>query len=178
MSGLARKRRGYNPCIICGELCSGPKDSTACPECRSKVERCDELEAARDAAGESVALWEGWISLIGAGGKTEETLEKLIARLHSSLPYGSQRYRCDDAEIKPTVEFGLKMSDRMYGQQRRLKIAPAGFGQFLADLHPLVYNALNEARVKGKQEGANLLAQLAAGELTTPEFERRAGITS
>jgi len=47
----------------------------------------------------------------------------------------------------------------------------------LRDLYESMTLSVECAYKKGKEEGRNLLAMLSAGELTTDDFQRRAGIT-
>jgi hypothetical protein len=53
---------------------------------------------------------------------------------------------------------------------------PAGLGSAYADIEALIPQVIEQAYELGKRDGNNILVRLAAGELTSGEFEREAGI--
>lgn len=177
-------RRGMNPCLICGGLTSGPKGGVVCGECRRKVDDYDQLRGRYLA--EQVAIrvrqypYVPGRSKSAAGPNARHVLDDLLRELRAatepvrrkgwtSLASGETATDADKAGIKPRV-IGAAIDHAMTIN------VPRNLAQFLLDLEPAIYHAVNEAEEDGRRQGTNLLAQLAAGNLTSDEFERKAGI--
>jgi hypothetical protein len=84
------------------------------------------------------------------------------------IPWSGHGY----TDVKPQ----LRVPDGFYDGGREPRAIPAEQAQAVADLALAIRAALGEAKKSGISEGSDLLMQLAAGELTSREFEQRAGI--
>lgn len=169
-------KRGINPCTICGELVSGPR-GVCCSHCRKKAADYDRLVAERERTSQAVGLPSGWISLSSWTADSRK-LESHLVRYFDALPLSTRQgewgFDAKAADVKATVK--MRRDSTQPCQSRKLRVAPPGAAEFLADLYALTDNALEAAYAKGKADGNDLLAALNRGELTTTDFERRAGI--
>ena len=162
----------YNQCIICGNDYRGNK-GLACPECHKIVKD----HHARLAAGENdlatVRLPCIWMTL----GFTDESkvVEKLLVSVFNTFTEIHGTSATALPSVHPSIERPNRRSDDC---PTRYRAVPVSMAQALVDLPNAIYNAYLAGEKKGLAQGRNLLAQLAAGELTSREFEHRAGITS
>lgn len=190
-------RRGVNPCLVCSEPAPGPKGGTVCAECRRKVAGYDDLRA-RSIEGTIAILLSTYPSVPGARrpfgadalspevaaeqcnarGRLELLLRELrtaldrpAAQWHSPLP-GEGNVR----DVQPRLVGDERSRWLAHDRNRERYNVPEALAQVLVDLDPFLHAALREAEEEGKRQGSNLLASLAAGDLTNHEFERRAGI--
>lgn len=177
-------RRGCNPCLICSDLTRGPKGGVVCPECIDKVRHYDAVMA-RLASGKLRIDLPTYPFVPGRGraegNSDREFLDQLLRELREALPRPwapAYMDRPPEAPAPRADEAGIKRRVRYSHEARDYQPfnVPAELAQFLIDLEPAIFHALHEAHSEGKREGSNLLAQLAAGNLTTDEFHRKAGI--
>ncbi|HEU0197088.1 MAG TPA: hypothetical protein VFQ88_07770 [Nevskiaceae bacterium] len=164
--------RGYNPCVVCGEVHRVAKGHV-CSVCIGKIRAYDALVADHDRGLVSIEI-DASPNVHGAfssvRGSAAERLESLLRELR-------------DAASPPTVEHvqipAPPHEPQRTGYRRMPQTylnVPAGLAKFFLDLEPLINMAIDEAEARGKREGTNILASLAAGELTNADFERKAGI--
>ncbi len=184
-------RRMWHPCLVCGVECEGPKGGTVCSECRRKVAAYDatRLDISRDHVAvrlrspyvEGRNNFPHGITVDGCNANQEAgaraRLQALLEELHSSfdkpavrmysLPKGEAR----KYEGEPRLTEAEAPRRAYEGQYYNV---PESLAQFFVDLPWFINAALLEARAEGKAKGVNLLSQLAAGTLTSAEFETRA----
>lgn len=160
--------RNRNTCIICENPYQGNK-GLACPECHQIVN--DHHQRIRDGSTSTcrVLLQDRWV-YIGTEPSAKRVEKMLIALFNGfpAIPWNASGY----ADVKPL----LPIPDGFYAGGREARAVPAAQSQAIADLVLAIRAALMAAEKSGIKEGRNLLAQLAAGELTNQDFERRAGI--
>jgi hypothetical protein len=178
-------RRGENPCLICRELASGPKGGTVCPECVRKVEAYDAMREQAHRGAVSIRLRQyPYVPSSSGGMRRDEKatqLENLLRDLRLALDRPSTRRGwgtwAAPGELAPEFEGKPRERGMVEDRDQTAFNVDARLAQFLLDLEPMIQHAIREAEENGKKQGSNLLAQLAAGELTSAEFEKRAGIT-
>lgn len=174
-------RRGTNPCLVCAEPAAGPKGGVVCVECRRKVEDYDVMRA-RFLDGSVCIRLSQYPYVPGRGRESpkRQQLDDLLRELRSSLdrPTNRRGWACWPAPGELANEFEGKARERgvIEGRDFMPYNVDARLAQFLIDLEPMLQQALREAEEDGKRQGSNLLAQLAAGNLTTDEFHKKAGI--
>lgn len=190
-------RRGINPCLICAEEATGPKGGTVCPECVRKVNAYDELRA-KTVTGTVAVRLPAYPSI--PGGKHDFNvvdvaaahadpstnargrLELLLRELRRALDKPAQRWsetlpgEGNRLDVKPRLSPSELTNWRTYDRTSELYNVPEALAQVLVDLDPFLHAAFRESEEDGKRQGSNLLASLAAGDLTNSDFERRAGI--
>lgn len=187
--------KGYNTCICCNESqVKGAKGAVCCDECKRKVREHGHAHQRMLVGRERVNLdrhpyLPGYAEpfdrdrappAAGAKGYNERgRLRWLLTDLRSQLPESDWHHRSEyaDEQDLPLAEARPEFaSDRYDMHGKPTYIVPAPFGRFLAELDTAIARALNEAVADGKAQGTNLIAALAAGELTNADFEKKAGI--
>lgn len=182
---MSRLRRGYNPCIIegCEEMGSGPKGTVVCSECRRKIKDYDKLRD-RGLEGRVSIVLPTYPYIPGrslAGHDSARTgLDKLLRELRDTLPQPARPehrwYTTAPGEKAPEFEGKPRFKYVISRDGGTIFNVPEPLAQFLVDIEPAIQQAVKEAEEDGKLQGTNLLAQLAAGNLTSDEFEKKAGI--
>lgn len=190
-------RRGFNPCLICQTEASGPKSGTVCGECIRKVSAYDELRA-RSIVGTVAVRLPAYPNVPGARRPFAEAsldaaaaerecnargrLELLLRELRSALDRPASRWNDvlpgegNRRDLTPRLTPAEQIAWKAHDRNQEIYTVPEGLAQVLVDLDPFLQAALREAEADGKRQGSNLLASLASGDLTSTEFERRAGI--
>lgn len=190
-------RRGVNPCLICGESAPGPKGGTVCAECTRKVSAYDALRA-RAIDGTVAIQLPAYPSIPGArrpfegDGVNPELppeqcnargrLELLLRELRRAFDRPASRWQSplpgegNVRDLQPRLPQAERAGWQAYDRTRERYNVPEALAQVLVDLDPFLHAALREAEEEGKRQGSDLLASLAAGDLTNQDFERRAGI--
>lgn len=162
--------RNINQCIICGNDYRGKKGA-ACVECHKIVKDHHAMLAAGDSELAAVRLPCSWVTV----GFSEES--KVVEKLLVSVFNTFTEVDYTTATSMPSVSTTIRKANASQSDcPTTHRAVPTSMAQALADLPNAIYNAYLAAEKRGVEQGRNLLAQLAAGELTSRDFERRAGI--
>jgi hypothetical protein len=163
--------RNINKCIICDGDYAGKK-GLACPQCHKIVKDHHAMMAAGNSELARVELSSSWES-VGSGTEADQ-VGKLLVSVFNSFPEVNYTTASRLKSVEPTIQ----RNSFSRGGPVKFRAVPMAIAQALADLPGAIYNANRAAEASGLQKGRNLLAQLAAGELTNNDFERRAGIAN
>lgn len=158
-------RRGRNPCLICSTEALGPKDGTVCQACIEKVKFYDELTASKEHT--VMALPDSWTTVYPLRGDKRKPLERHLIALYRSFP--EVRYEYDALSLVHPQG----VSPMGSGPRECFRLVPKKTAAVLADLQRLIYETMRAANAEGLEDGANLLAQLNAGTLTSADFEEQ-----
>lgn len=180
-----RTRRGYNPCIIegCEEVGGGAKGTVVCSECRRKIADYDKMRDKLLSGRVSVRLptypFVPGRNLANKSG-ARSALDEILRDMRKLLPQPARPeyrwYTTAPGELAPAFEGEARFKHIITTDNITVYNVPEELAQFLIDIEPALQRALVEAEEDGKLQGTNLLAQLAAGNLTSDEFEKKAGI--
>lgn len=173
----------YAPCPACGKseyLRPRPKDGI-CSTCRAILDahakRVSELgdKNANEVAYFAVPTRSHWLPYISHQGSSDNIrtaflkLAQTMSEPCSAWPAPENRSNLFK-EMKPT---GYGWSGHAIEDFRQMSPSVASA---ISTLFDVVRTGIDCAYDKGKADGTNLLAMLQAGELTSNEFERRAGM--
>lgn len=170
-------RRGWNPCQICSAVTNKPKGHV-CDECVRKVRAYDRMQTESAIGMAKIARpWALHAVSTYPFGREREEAERHMAALLMAFPKYEKAHGelplVDPTHSKTQARMGLRLHEYSGNS-----VVPASAAQLLADLPQVIYRCVQAAHRTGKAEGTDLLAQLAAGELTSADFEERAGIRS
>ncbi len=169
--------RGRNPCLICTTPTDGPKGGVVCDRCRQKVADYDVALAEFKAGTVTVRMdRHQWVAYFGresmkVSDELSQVLKSLLAGLRAPAT-GAYGFARPDERHADAINETIRGS-----HEGSPYLAPVSLGLPLTRLRGCINAAITAAYTSGKADGADLLAQLAAGELTTAEFEEKAGIT-
>jgi hypothetical protein len=166
-------RRGVNPCLICDNEDYGKKGGTVCRVCRGKVKDYDDL-AAKIECGQSLVRLRRFPCVSGSrdsidygGENMRGKLEKALRSTRVAFPVAPRGKSAGDVIRSEHMGSDLAFDDA------GVFIVPRGFAHAYADIEALIGPALEEAELKGKRQGARLLTELAGGEITLDDFDKR-----
>lgn len=169
------------PCLVCGTDTLGPKAGTVCNECRRKVKDYDELRASLQVGQVSITLplYPKLHYPSANRHPKREQLETLMRTLRQQLDQPRRRdslyyYSHAPGETAPKFEGKPTLERKHYGSTDYTTFnVDERLAQVLLDLEPMISEAMEESEAIGKSNGTNLLAQLANGTLTSPDFEKK-----
>lgn len=182
-----RAPRGYtyDPCPGCqGVYDNNPRlKDRVCYHCQAILDGHAKQRAEQEKKGENPVLpfavpdrahWLPYLSEQHDGSKRpiQDAFHKLTFAV--SVANDGSRIQHKERLYEPKIHDSNSWSGY---HDKDYRLMPRSTALELRALFNAVRDGLEVAYKKGRSDGSNLLTMLAAGELATPDFERRAGIT-